>query len=308
MLSKISRNLSIVFLLVIGLSSAYAQELKATVTVVPKPNMNLTTVDREVIDVLQRVVEEFVNNTKWTEDVFEITERINCSFQLTINSIPSTGVYNASLIINANRPIFNASISSTMINFLDENVNFAFQRDQIMQYSDNQFRDNLTSIFAFWVYMILGYDYDSFSIEGGTKFFLKAQQIASLAQGSGGGGGWSQNDASKRNRFFIIDNHLNPLYQPLRAAYYNYHRKGLDLLFNDIEGARKNIIESLKTLEAIQNARFGNVNLQIFTLAKRDELVKIFSKAEAGEKTDAVAVLKKIDPSNGEKYDEILKM
>jgi hypothetical protein len=308
MLSKISRNLSLVFLLVLGLSNAYAQELKATVSVVPKPNMNLTTVDREVIDVLQRVIEEFVNNTKWTDDVFEINERINCSFQLTINSIPSTGVYNASLIINANRPIFNAAISSTMINFLDENVNFSFQRDQIMQYAENQFRDNLTSIFAFWSYMILGYDYDSFSLEGGTKFFLKAQQISSIAQGSGAGGGWSQNDGSQRNRFFIIDNHLNPLYKPLRIAYYNYHRKGLDMLFNDLDGARKTIIESLKTLEVLQTARFGNVNLQIFTLAKRDELVKIFSKAEAGEKTEAVAVLKKIDPSNGEKYDEILKM
>ncbi len=308
MLSKISHNFFILSLVFIGLNGLHAQELQATVTVVPNPRMNVTTVDQEVMDVLKVVIADFFNNTKWTEDVFEINERINCSFQLTINQIPSTGAYNASLMINANRPIFNASISTPIINFLDENVNFTFQRDQIMQYAENQFRDNLTAIMAYWAYMILGYDYDSFSLEGGTKYFMKAQQIVTLAQGSGAGGGWSQNDGSQRNRFFIVDNHLNPLYKPLRTAYYNYHRNGMDMLFNDIETARKNIIESLKTLEAIQTARFGNVNLQIFTLAKRDEFVKLFSKAEAGEKAEVVAILKKIDPSNGEKYDEILKM
>jgi hypothetical protein len=306
MLSKISRKFIVFSLFLFGASSLHGQELKATVTVVPKPQMNLTTVDREVLDVLKRVIEEFVNNTKWTSDLFEVNERINCSFQMTINEIPSTGAYRASLIVNANRPVFNASISTTMINFKDDNVDFTFNRDQILQYSENQFRDNLTSIFAFWVYMVLGYDYDSFSLEGGTKHFIKAQQIASLAQSAGGG--WSPNDPSKRNRFSIIDNHLNPLFQPLRAAYYNYHRKGMDMLYNDIAVARQNILEALKTLQALQDARFGNVNLQIFTLAKREEFVNIFSKAEAGEKTEVVAILKKIDPSNGEKYDEILKM
>jgi len=307
MLSKISPKLFLLALVFTGLSGIVkAQEINATVTVVPKPGMQVTTVDREVIDVLQRVIQEFINNTKWTTELFEVNERITCSFQLTINEIPSTGYYRASLIINANRPVFNASISSTMINFKDDFVEFPFSRDQIMQYSDNQFRDNLTSTFAFWVYMILGYDFDSFSLEGGTKYFVKAQQIASLAQSAGSG--WNQSDPSKRNRFHVIDNQLNPLFQPLRAAYYNYHRKGIDMLYSDIETARKNIVAALKTLEEIQNARFGNVNLQIFTLAKREEFVNIFSKAEAGEKAEVVAILKKIDPSNGEKYDEILKM
>lgn len=307
MLLKISHKTFLLFGLCVCLSGiGKAQELNATVTVVTKPGIQVTTVDREVIDVLQRVIEEFISNTKWTNELFEINERVNSSFQLTINEIPSTGYYRASLLINANRPVFNASISSTMINFKDDFVEFPFSRDQIMQYSDNQFRDNLTSTFAFWVYMILGYDFDSFSLEGGTKYFVKAQQISSLAQAAGTG--WSQSEPSKRNRFHVIDNHLNPLFQPLRAAYYNYHRKGIDLLYSDIENARKNIVAALKTLEEIQNARFGNVNLQIFTLAKREEFVNIFSKAEAGEKAEVVAILKKIDPSNGEKYDEILKM
>jgi hypothetical protein len=289
-----------------GFTLLHGQELKAQVNVVPKPQIQVTTVDREVLDALKRVIEEFLNNTKWTNDVFQIQERINCSFQLTIESM-ANGNFSASLIINANRPVFNASINSTVINFKDDFVDFSFNRDQIMQYSENQFRDNLTSTFAFWVYMILGYDYDTFSLEGGTKYFILAQQIATLAQTSGSRG-WNQNESSKRNRFFIIDNHLNSLYKPLREAYYNYHRQGLDLMFSDMEKARRNIIQSLKTLEAIQNARFGNVNLQIFTLAKREEIVNIFSKAETGEKTEVIAVLKKIDPSNGENYDAILKM
>lgn len=286
--------------------NVHAQELKAQVTVVPKPQLTLSTVDREVMAVLKTVIEEFLNNTKWTNDNFEIHERINCSFQLTIEAI-NGGNYSASLIISANRPIYNASISSTTINFKDDFVDFSFDRNQIMQYSENQYRDNLTSTFAFWVYMILGYDYDSFSLEGGSKYFNLAQQITSLAQVSMSKG-WSQNENSKRNRFFIIDNHLNALYKPLREAYYNYHRNGLDLMYSDMDKARKNVLESLKTLEAIQNARFGNVNLQIFTLAKREEFVNIFSKAENGEKTEVVALLKKLDPTNGEKYEAIMKM
>jgi len=308
MLSKNYLKISLfVFFLTSSPSLSKAQELNATITVVTKPGIQVTTVDKEVIDVLQRVISEFVNNTKWTTDLFEVQERINCSFQLTINDIPSTGFYKGSLLINANRPIFNASIASTTINYKDDFVEFGFNRDQILQYSENQYRDNLTSTFAFWVYMILGYDYDSFSSEGGTNHFLKAQQIVTLAS-SVGGSGWSQTESTKRNRFFIIDNHLNPLFQPLRQVYYDYHRKGVDVLYSDLEKARRSIIDALKTLEELQNARFGNINLQIFTLSKRDEFVNIFSKAENGEKTEVVAILKKIDPSNGEKYEEILKM
>ncbi len=308
MLSKIYlSSVFVILLLSFPLNFSFGQEIKATVSVVPKPGMQVTTVDQEIFDNLKRVIEEFLNNTKWTTDTYETHEKINCSFQLTMNGPPSGSNFKASLIINATRPIFNASISTTMINFKDDNVDFSFNRDQIMQYSENQFRDNLTSTFAFWVYMILGYDYDSFSLEGGTKYFTIAQQIATLAQTSGTAG-WSQNDGSKRNRYFIIDNHLNGLYKPLREAYYNYHRQGLDLMFSNMEKARQNIVESLKTLEAIQNARFGNVNLQIFTLAKRDEFVDIFSRAEPGEKNDVVAVLKKIDPTNSDRYDAILKM
>lgn len=307
-LRKLINQVSIIVILISGSTSFIrAQELNAQVSVVTKPGIQVTTVDREVIDVLKRVIEEFLNNTKWTNDVFEIQERIKCSFQLTIESIPSTGYYKGSLIVNANRPIYSASIASTMINFKDDFVEFPFNRDQIMQYSENQFRDNLTSTFAFWVYMILGYDYDSFSLEGGTKYFTLAQQIVTLAQTSGTQG-WSTNENSKRNRFFIIDNHLNALYKPLREAYYNYHRQGLDLMFSDMDKARQNIVKALKTLEAIQNARFGSVNLQIFTLAKREEFVNIFSKAEAGEKAEVIAILKKIDPINGENYDAISKM
>ncbi len=308
MLSKISRRIVLIAVSVLALTNmSQAQEINATVTVVTKPNIQVTTVDKENIDALQRVIQEFLNNTKWTTDLFEAQERINCSFQLTIEEINNSTNFRASLIVSANRPIFNASISSSMINFKDDFVNFTFNRDQIMQYSENQFRDNLTSTFAFWVYMILGYDYDSFSKEGGTKFFTLAQQIVTLAQATGGPG-WSQNEPSKRNRFFIIDNLLNPVFQPLRQAYYDYHRNGIDMLYSDIVTARMNILEALKSLEAVQNARFGNVNLQIFTLAKRDEFINIFSKAEAGEKTEVVAILKKLDPSNGEKYEEILKM
>jgi hypothetical protein len=305
MLLKI-KNKILLSLLVLSAFGAKSQEINANVNVTWQPNLPITTVDEEILKTLETVANEFLNNTRWTRDEFKIEERINCSFQITIKQKVSNGAYSGSLLINANRPIYNASISSTMINFLDEDFSFVFSREQIIQYSENQFRDNLTSMLAFWVYMILGYDYDSFSLLGGTPYFTLANQISTLAVNKSAG--WSPNDNQKRNRYYIIDNHLNALFEPLRRAYYNYHRMGVDLLFSNPTEGRANILEAIKTLEAIQNANFGNVNLQIFTLAKRTEFVNIFSKAEPSEKTEVVAILKKIDPSNGEKYDEILKM
>lgn len=290
---------------VMTVTSSKAQELLCEVNLVTDPKLQITTVDKDIIDNITNVVKEFMNNTRWTKDEFEIEERINCIIQLSIENIPSTGQYSGSIQINATRPVYNSNYTTTIFSFKDNNLDFRFDRNQILQYSPNQFRDNLTSILAFYAYMILGYDYDSFSLEGGTKYFEMAQQIVTLSQG-GEGDGWRSNDSRKRNRFYLIDNALQQYFSPLRKAYYEYHRKGLDILYTDIAKGRKVIVETLKGLEPIQQSRPGSVNMQIFLSSKLNELKGLFSKAEMAEKNEVVALLKKLDPANGTKYEEIL--
>ncbi|GAA0874858.1 DUF4835 family protein [Wandonia haliotis] len=290
---------------VMTVTSSKAQELLCEVNLVTDPKLQITTVDKDIIDNITNVVKEFMNNTRWTKDEFEIEERINCIIQLSIENIPSTGQYSGSIQINATRPVYNSNYTTTIFSFKDNNLDFRFDRNQILQYSPNQFRDNLTSILAFYAYMILGYDYDSFSLEGGTKYFEMAQQIVTLSQG-GEGDGWRSNDSRKRNRFYLIDNALQQYFSPLRKVYYEYHRKGLDILYTDIAKGRNVILETLKELEPIQQSRPGSVNMQIFLSSKLNELKGLFSKAEMAEKNEIVALLKKLDPANGTKYEEIL--
>jgi len=281
-----------------------SQELLCEVNLVTNPKLQITTVDKDIIDNLTEVVKEFMNNTRWTKDEFEIEERINCALQLSIDKITGTGSYEGSIQIMASRPVYNSSYNTTIFSFKDDDFNFRFDRNQILQYAPNQFRDNLTSILAFYAYMILGYDYDSFSLEGGTKHFEMAQQIVSISQS--GGEGWNASDSKRRNRFYLVDNALQQYFSPLRKLYYDYHRLGMDNLYLNIEKGRNVIYEALLTLEPIQQTRPGSVNLQIFLSAKINELKGLYAKAEMSEKNKVVALLKKLDPANGTKYEEIL--
>lgn len=286
-----------------GITTSFSQEFFCEVNVQSNPKLLVTTVDKEVIGQLKEVIEEFMNNTRWTKDEFEIEERINCALQISIEKIPSTGNYEGSIQIQASRPVYNSNYNSTLFSFKDDDFIIRFDRNQILQYSPNQFRDNLTSILAFYAYMILGYDYDSFSPQGGTKHFEMAQQIVSLAST---GQGWNASDSRKRNRFYLIDNALQQLFSPLRDAYYIYHRSGLDVAYVDIAKCREEVYNALKLLESVQQTRPGSVNVQIFLSAKINELKGLYSKAEIDEKNKVIALLKKLDPANASKYDEIL--
>jgi hypothetical protein len=172
-------------------------------------------------------------------------------------------------------------------------------------YAPNQYRDNLTSILAFYAYFILGIDYDSFSLKGGTPYFTEAQQIVSNAQSSNATG-WKSNEQGKRNRFYLVDNILHQLFEPLRECNYEYHRIGIDHLYDDKVIARKSIYEALNKLTTVVATRPNSVNLLNFVQAKRDELRNLYSDADVKEKNDVIALLKKIDPANSSSYQEIL--
>ncbi len=283
---------------------SFAQELNCQVTVITNIKTEVTTAEKELLDQLKQAVTELMNNTKWTEDQFEVEERINCQLQLQINTINS-GNYTGSIQVQSSRPVFNTSYNTTLINFLDENLEFQYSKSSMIIYSKNQYRDNLSSILAYYAYFILALDYDSFSPQGGTKYYQECQQIVTNAQTSGAKG-WKSNEQGKKNRYYLVENALQELFEPLRSCIYDYHRKGMDQMYLKPEESRKEVYKAIDELSSIASARPNAINVINFTYCKMNELKNLYAVAPQEEKTAIVILLKKLDPANSSKYEEIL--
>ncbi|MEY4604754.1 MAG: hypothetical protein RIT43_2046 [Bacteroidota bacterium] len=281
------------------------QELNCQVSIITDARLEVTSVEKEIFDQLKQTIYDMMNTTQWTKDKFKVEERINCNIQLQINSIPSPGTYSGSMQIQSSRPAFNSSYNTTIFNFQDDDIQFSYSRNAVLVYAPNQYRDNLTSILAFYAYFIIGMDYDSFSMKGGTPYFNEAQQIVSNAQTSSAPG-WKSNEAGKRNRFYLVDNILHQLFEPLRECIFEYHRKGVDKLYDDKLAARKAMYDALNKLTKVVATRPNSINLLSFVQAKREELKSLYSDAEVKDKNDVVSLLKKLDPANASRYQEIL--
>jgi hypothetical protein len=282
-----------------------SQELNCQVIVLTDLKAVVSTVDQEIIDQMKQTIYELMNNTAWTKDKFKTEERINCTMQFQINSIPQTGTFMGTLQVQSTRPSYNGSYNTTVFNFQDVDLTVGFSRNAVLAYAPNQYRDNLTSICAFYAYFILGMDYDSFSLKGGTPYFNEAQNIVSLAQNSGAPG-WKSGEQGKRNRYWLVDNVLQQLFDPLRECFYEYHRNGIDKLYENKEVGRKAIFDALSKLSTVVSVRPNSINLLSFVQCKTIEIKNLFEDAEVKEKTEVVNLLKRIDPSNSSKYQEIL--
>jgi hypothetical protein len=297
----------IIIVIVLGLFSGlvHSQELNCQVSIITDARLEVTSVEKEIFDQLKQTIYDLMNTTQWTKDKFKVEERINCNIQLQINEIPSSGNYKGSIQVQSSRPAFNSSYNTTVFNFQDDDVQFAYSRNAVLVYASNQYRDNLTSILAFYAYFIIGMDYDSFSMKGGTPYFTEAQNIVSNAQVSPAPG-WKSNEAGKRNRFYLVDNILHQLFEPLRECNYDYHRKGLDMLYDDKIVGRQAIFEALSKLNKVAATRPNSVNMLNFVQGKREELKSLYSDAELKDKNEIVNLLKRVDPANASRYQEIL--
>tara|TARA_Y100000589_G_scaffold293182_2_gene297944 strand:+ start:108209 stop:109114 length:906 start_codon:yes stop_codon:yes gene_type:complete len=290
------------FLLIFKLDS---QELNCQVSIISDARLELTTLDKEMITELENTIYDFMNNTQWTRDNFTVEERVNCNLQLQINEIPVSGTFSGSLQIQSSRPAFNSNYNTTLFNFQDDDISFTYSRGAALIYAPNQYRDELSSVLAFYAYFILGMDYDSFSNKGGTDLFTIAQEIVSNAQSSSNSG-WKSSSRGKNNRYWLIDNILHELFSPLRDCMYLYHRKGIDLLYDDDKSAKSNIYSALSKLIKVTATRPSSLNVLNFMQAKTNELKNMYSEAEIKEKNEIVNLLKRIDPANSSKYQEIL--
>ncbi|SFT56610.1 protein of unknown function [Lishizhenia tianjinensis] len=298
------KYLSILALVVFSFGTQ-AQELDCQVSIGTKPGLDVTSVEQEIFKELKQTIYEFMNTTVWTNDEFEVEERISCALEVQITAIPSPGNYAATLQIQSTRPVLNSTYNSTLFSFLDSDFNFKYSRGAIIMYSPNEYKNELTSMLAFYANIILGYDYDSFSLKGGQKYFEQAQTIV-IQAGSRMGAGWVSDDRDRNNRYFLVDYILQPKFEPLREMYYTYHRKGLDQLYTDATKARATCFNALKKLEDVHRIRPGAMNVVNFAKMKLSEVKGMYADAETSEKNEVVNLLKRVDPANSTRYQEIL--
>jgi hypothetical protein len=291
--------------MIFPISSSFSQELNCQVSVLTDARVEVNSTEQEIIKQMKQSVYDFMNDTKWTEDEFKTEERINCNIQIQIKTIPSTGNYTGYIQVQFNRPAFNSNYNSVLFNFQDDDVAFSFSRNAVLQYNENQYKDNLTSILSFYAYFILGMDYDSFSLKGGTPHFTKAQQIVTNAQVSGAAG-WKANETGKRNRYWLVENILQPAFEPVRECNYMYHRKGIDMLYENKVAAKKAMYDALNKLTPVVQRNPNNLNTLNFLYSKIQEFKNVLSDSETKEKTDFVNLLKKLDSGNSSLYQEIL--
>jgi hypothetical protein len=284
---------------------SFSQELNCQVSVQTDAKLELNSTELEIIKQMKQSIFDLMNNTQWTKDAFKTEERINCNIQIQIKTNPSSGNYTGFVQVQSSRPAFNSNYNTVLFNFQDEDLAISFSRNTVLTYAQNQYRDNLSSILAFYAYFIIGMDYDSFSSKGGTPYFNEAQQIVSNAQSSGAPG-WKASESGKRNRYWLIDNILQPVFDPLRECNYMYHRKGIDQLYDNKVEAKKALLAALNKLSPVAQTRPNTINLLNFLAAKAVELKNILSDSEVKEKTDFVNLLKKLDSGNSSKYQEIL--
>ena len=287
-----------------------AQELRARINVLS--NRVGGNVDKKTFQTLQTALNNFINNRKWTSDNFVSDEKIDCSFLLNIESTNDANVYKASLTIQSARPVFNSSYLSPIINFQDNEIIFKYSEFQQMEFNENRvagtdpLASNLTAVIAYYINIILGLDYDSFSARGGDIYFQKAQNIVNNAPDGRNISGWKAFDGT-RNRYWLIENLLNSRYTLIHDAYYRFYRTGMDKLYEEEIVARNEILNVLSLLNNFNTDNPNTMILQFFFQGKTQELIKIFSKASPQEKVKALEYLQKLDISNATKYKEGLK-
>ncbi len=281
---------------------SYAQDLNARVQIL-SPQVQNT--NKRPLEVLETAMIEFLNNRKWSNDQIRPNERIDCSFVINLREWDGSSSFKAEAQIISTRPVYNSSYNSTLLSISDKNFDFSYSEGQPLDFSDQSYMNNLTSLLAYYAYIITGLDYDSFSKMGGSVYYGKAQTVLNNALSSGFIG-WQAHE-NLRNRYWLIENLQSRDFSILRELIYTYHKDGLDIMADNGAQARKNILAALPKLKEIDRQKQGSVLNQTFFSAKADEITNIFAKTAATDKLKVYNLLAEVDPANIRKYDVLKK-
>jgi len=298
MYNKILSYISVAVLLLFVMQSQ-AQELLCRVDV-SYSQKNITDIDPEVLDKMQVTAQDFINNRRWTDHAYEEEEKIEMSVKIQIMS-KNGDSYKASFQIQSFRPVYNSNYKSIVFSHLDKDVSFQFKEYETVEYDDNSYRSNLTSLLAFYSYIVIGMDYDTFEKKGGTQFFSKAENVAQNAVTAGA---WND---EKESKFKLAQNLLHSSFSGFREFMYKYHREGLDMMAESVEKGRTEAVRSLDLLNQAFKQNPGDRLFDILFYAKSKEMINIFSEANETDKKKVVGLLQKMNPTNVSEYQKITK-
>ena len=304
------KQLIIALLFILTGTSVHAQELSATVNVQTSKIENQ--IDTKIFSQFQKQLKDFINQRKWTSDVFALEEKIDCSFYITIESIVSPGVYEAKLSVVANRPVYNANYTTPLLNLQDANFTFKYQLAQPMEFNENRVQGadpleaNLTAVIAYYINIIIGLDYDSFAPKAGMPYFNKALNIVYNAPEGSGISGWKSYDG-QRNRYILVDNLTKSGFDKLHEVIYSYNREGLDQMADKPEIGRAAILNALMAMQEINDANVNSMAVPILMQGKFTEIVGIFGNADKSMKKQLLNTLSVIDIANINRYKEKLE-
>lgn len=298
------RRLLCIIVLLGSILGVHSQELRCTVTI---NSDQVQGSNKDMFATLQQSIEELVNTTRWTNMTFQEKERIECTMLLVVKSV-TDGMWNCEFSCQSRRPVYGTSYSSPTMNFKDNNFVFTYQEYDRLDYQQSVFTTNLTALLAYYCYLIIGHDMDSFSKLGGTPYFQVCENIVTAAQSASmdniEAAGWKAFE-SNRNRYALINNLMDEAFKKYRIYYYDYHRHGLDEMAGNVSNGRARIAKDMKVLKEAYNARPATYVVNAFLDAKSDELVNIFKKGTSEEKKMVYELLMDIDPTRQSTYDEI---
>lgn len=288
----------------IALVGVTAQELMCSINV---QSASIQGTNKQIYENMRNSLSDFMREQRWTNDKYQSAERIECSLNFNITEQVSSNEFKGTLTVQLRRPVWGSAYTTTMINIQDKDIQFRYNEGQPIVFNESSYdQDNLVPLIAFYVYVMLGIDYDSFSLNGGTEYWKKAEQICNQAQKSAFSG-WKSYDGTQ-NRYWLVNNALDDNHRTFRTQLYNYHRLGLDQMSESIERGREQILGCIEQLRKVkQNVSRNAYLLGLFFTAKNDELVSIFSESPDIERAKALEYLSAADPGNISKYQKIKK-
>lgn len=289
-----------IVLVLCGLTKA--QELRCNISV---SSQKIQGTNKEVYTNMQRDMYEFMNNRRWSANVFSYDERIESSIQITLDEEIGSDQFRGTLQVRVSRPVYNSSYNTVLLNFKDNDVDFKYREFESLEFNESGQNSELVNLLAFYAYIILGLDYDSFSLMGGNEFFNKAENIVAQCQNARESG-WKSFE-SRRNRYWLINNLQDRSYAGVRECLYKYHRLGLDKMSENATDGRLEIVSALELLQKAHRSKPNSYILQVFFDAKSDELVHIFKSAFTDERKRVYQILTEVNPANSSKYNVLIE-
>jgi hypothetical protein len=291
-----------VLLFLLNIQNLTAQELNCRIQI---NSQKIQGTSRQMFTTMRTSLFEFMNNTRWTNDIYSSEERIECNIIINLTN-KSGDMYTGKMTVKSSRPIYRTSYNSPILNLVDSDVKFRYVENEPLEFNEHNHTSNLISMLSYYAYVIIGMDYDTFSALSGEEYFLKAQKVLNNAQGDQSATGWKPYEGTY-NRYWLIENLLNKDFRPLRNAMYTYHRDGLDILAEQAEAGRDEITSALYNVKTSADKQQNSYLRKVFFDAKADEITKIYSDGFISNKSELVEMLKQMDPANTSKWEKILQ-